>query len=85
MEEGHRSVFCLVQIMEPFIIYYLFPKKKKLHTIILKTEFQVASPSCSDADGNTLTYTLVSGNTDSKFAISSSSGQITLANSKRNK
>ncbi|KAK7485090.1 hypothetical protein BaRGS_00023630, partial [Batillaria attramentaria] len=40
----------------------------------------VASLSCNDADGDTLTYTISSGNTGSTFAIDSGTGAITLAN-----
>ena len=42
---------------------------------------QVASLGCTDADGDTLTYTFTSGNGDNKFAIGVNSGAITLANS----
>ena len=42
---------------------------------------QVTSLVCSDADGDTLTYSFSSGNGDNKFAIGLNSGAITLANS----
>ena len=42
---------------------------------------QVTSLGCTDADGDTLTYTFTSGNGDNKFAIGVNSGAITLANS----
>ncbi len=37
--------------------------------------------SASDADGNTLTYSITGGNTNGTFAINSGNGQITVANS----
>ncbi|XP_076447241.1 protocadherin Fat 4-like [Babylonia areolata] len=39
----------------------------------------VTTLSCTDADGDTLSYTFSSGNEDSKFSLNSGTGAITLA------